>query len=163
MSQLRITYQNDVRSIFTSCWESLRKWEWRIDHAILSLCLQFSVRQLGNPWTDSYTDNKGALEWYLSHSIISEETFNLALSNCNLSSSFYIGQVGNADCKEGSHEVNADLAEVVLENVYEAACNIENTTAPPTSSSNRALLFRVSLTSKLYPVYARHICPLHNW
>jgi hypothetical protein len=118
-----------------------------LGHPTLTLCIQCAVCQLGNPWTDSYLDNKGALQWYLSHSIISEETFNLALSNCNLSTSYYLGQVGNTECKEAERQLNADLEEVVLENVYEAACNIENTTAPPTPSSNRALLFRVSKIS----------------
>ncbi|CAM6081573.1 unnamed protein product [Calypogeia fissa] len=91
--------------------------------------LNFRGFNIGNPWTDSYLDNKGTLQWYLSHSLISEETFNLALSNCNLSISYYIGDVGNAACKEAERDIyNVDLSEVDIDNIYEDTCNLENTT-----------------------------------
>ncbi len=94
---------------------------------------------MGNAWTDPYWDNKGSVEWFHSHSLISDQTYETVIENCNFTSEFQVDYpVTNAECNNASYDLYYQLDGLDIYNVYVPSCNL------PSNSSVRSLMKSVS-------------------
>ncbi|KAL2631401.1 hypothetical protein R1flu_016087 [Riccia fluitans] len=88
------------------------------------LHINFKGFAVGNPWTDAYLNNLGATEWWRSHSIISEATYDGIMKNCNFSDdSPVMYNDTNSLCDAALVVANKDLAYINPYSIYEATCN----------------------------------------
>ncbi|CAK9273574.1 unnamed protein product [Sphagnum jensenii] len=91
--------------------------------------------QVGNAWTDPYWDNKGSVEWFHSHSLISDQTYITVIENCNFTDEFQVDYpVTNAECNDASYDLYYQLGGLDIYNVYVPSCNV------PYNSSVRSLM-----------------------
>ena len=62
----------------------IRCWLYMLgDDLDVTLGFCWGLWQIGNPWTDSYYDNKGAVDFWFHHSLISGETYNEIQRSCD--------------------------------------------------------------------------------
>lgn len=79
---------------------------------------------IGNPWTDSYYDNKGAVDFWYHHSLISDETYNEIQKSCDYRQEPAVGFSSSAACRNAaSHASNLEMAEIDAYNIYAGNCN----------------------------------------
>lgn len=91
------------------------------------LHINFKGFAIGNPWTDAYHDNLGTTDFFHSHSIISDETFNTILSNCDFANDLPVDAASsNQMCNAGVQQADRDMAEINPYNIYGASCNSIN-------------------------------------
>lgn len=82
------------------------------------------VWQIGNPWTDSYFDNKGAVDFWYHHSLISDETYNEIQKSCDYRMEPAVGFSTSAACRNAAnHASNLEMAEIDAYNIYAGNCN----------------------------------------
>ncbi len=94
---------------------------------------------MGNAWTDPYWDNKGSVQWFHSHSLISDQTYKTVIDNCNFTGEFQVDYpVTNAECNNASYDLYYELDGLDIYNVYVPSCNL------PSNSSVRSLMKSVS-------------------
>ena len=80
--------------------------------------------QIGNPWTDSYYDNKGAVDFWYYHSLISDETYAEIQKNCDYKVEPAVGFSNSAACQNAAnHASNLEMAEIDAYNIYAGNCN----------------------------------------
>ncbi|XP_024400260.1 serine carboxypeptidase 24 isoform X2 [Physcomitrium patens] len=79
---------------------------------------------IGNPWTDSYYDNKGAVDFWYHHSLISDETYNEIQRSCDYRLEPAVGFSSSAACRNAAnHASNLEMAEIDAYNIYAGNCN----------------------------------------
>ncbi|XP_024375470.1 serine carboxypeptidase-like 22 isoform X2 [Physcomitrium patens] len=81
---------------------------------------------VGNAWTDAYFDNKGSIDYFHSHSLISDETYKSLIDNCDLGHEFPI-DVPNTSAKCNNATLvlyNMDLSGLNVYNIYGPSCNL---------------------------------------
>lgn len=90
--------------------------------------------QVGNAWTVAELDNKGAVDFWYSHAIISQATYNGLMNNCDFAN---IGPLTNADllktnpalCDVYQAQADVDMADINIYQIYYDIClnsNSEN-------------------------------------
>lgn len=85
------------------------------------------VWQIGNPWTDSYYDNKGAVDFWYHHSLISDETYNEIQKSCDYRVEPAVGFSTSAACRNAAnHASNLEMAEIDAYNIYAGNCNSDS-------------------------------------
>jgi serine carboxypeptidase-like clade 2 len=102
--------------------------------------------QVGNAWTEPPLDNAGAPATWYTHHLISDETYNGIMSNCDFSTigplveSAAEGRRGapRDACQDYLNEANAAMARINIYQIYEDVCDPPNTTMP--SSDGEMLL-----------------------
>jgi hypothetical protein len=116
---------------------------------------------VGNAWTDPYWDNKGSVEWFHSHSLISDQTYITVIENCNFTDEFQVDYpVTNAKCDDASYDLYYELDGLDIYNVYVPSCNV------PYNSSVRSLMKSVSCKiskSIIYIIKIIDICLCHSY
>lgn len=82
--------------------------------------------QVGNAWSDAYYDNKGSIEYFHSHSLISDDTYKALRENCDLAHEFPIDVPNtSALCNNATLVLyNMDLSGLNVYNIYGPACNL---------------------------------------
>ncbi|KAH7365080.1 hypothetical protein KP509_18G008000 [Ceratopteris richardii] len=99
----------------------------RENRASTGFQINFKGFAIGNPWTDAYSDNLGTTEFYFSHSLISEETYNTIRSNCDFKNSLPVDAGStNATCNSAVSEADMDMSKIDIYNIYGPACNSNN-------------------------------------
>lgn len=79
---------------------------------------------IGNPWTDSYYDNKGAVDFWYHHSLISDETYNEIQKSCDYRLEPAVGFSTSLACRNAAnHASNLEMAEIDAYNIYAGNCN----------------------------------------
>ncbi|KAI5082696.1 hypothetical protein GOP47_0002439 [Adiantum capillus-veneris] len=96
--------------------------------------INFMGFAVGNPWTDPYSDNLGTTEFYFSHSLISDETFDTIKNNCAFQNDLpVVAEDSNTTCNKAVRDADVDMTKIDIYNVYGLSCNKKN------SSSQRRL------------------------
>lgn len=89
--------------------------------------IHFKGFAVGNPWTDAYSDNLGTTEFYYSHSLISDETFDTIRRNCDFQNDLPVdAESSNAMCNTAVREADVDMTKIDIYNVYGLSCNKKN-------------------------------------
>lgn len=103
--------------------------------------------QVGNAWTDAYYDNKGSVEFFQSHSLISDETYKNLMDNCDFAHEFPIDVPNtNALCNNATLVLyNGDLSGLDVYNIYGPSCNL-----PSNNVSSWAFMKGVSSTHQFW-------------
>ncbi|XP_024515025.1 serine carboxypeptidase-like 25 [Selaginella moellendorffii] len=79
--------------------------------------------QLGNAWTDPAHDMRGDVEFYYSHSLIPEQTYNELIQNCDFSTMRPIlGGSMNPNCQGASAITNRLISGLSHYNIYKPPC-----------------------------------------
>ncbi|KAJ7128846.1 hypothetical protein O6H91_Y558700 [Diphasiastrum complanatum] len=89
-----------------------------------TLKINFKGFAIGNPWIDPYYDNSGKAQFYHSHSLISDETYNGLIKNCDFekdSSGDYDSE--NATCKQFVNETDTSIFYIDETDIYAPSCN----------------------------------------
>jgi carboxypeptidase C (cathepsin A) len=82
---------------------------------------------IGNPWTDAYYDNKGAVDFWYYHSLISDATYDAIQDNCDYKSEPAVGYSNNLVCQNAANQASGiDMAEINAYNIYAGNCNTPN-------------------------------------
>ncbi len=82
---------------------------------------------IGNPWTDAYYDNKGAVDFWYYHSLISDATYDAIQDNCDYRSEPAVGYSNNLVCQTAANQASGiDMAEINAYNIYAGNCNTPN-------------------------------------
>ncbi|XP_024516757.1 serine carboxypeptidase-like 25 [Selaginella moellendorffii] len=78
---------------------------------------------LGNAWTDPAHDMRGDVEFYYSHSLIPEQTYNELIQNCDFSTMRPIlGGSMNPNCQAASAITNRLISGLSHYNIYKPPC-----------------------------------------
>lgn len=85
--------------------------------------------KVGNAWSDAYYDNRGSIEYFHSHALISDETYEALLANCDLAHEFPIDVPNTNDlCNNATMVLYAtDLSGLNVYNIYGPSCNLPYT------------------------------------
>jgi hypothetical protein len=86
----------------------------------------FFLFQVGNAWSDAYYDNKGSIEYFHSHSLISDETYEALMANCDFAHEFPIDVPNTSALCNNATQVlyNVDLSGLNVYNIYGPSCNL---------------------------------------
>lgn len=107
--------------------------------------------QIGNPWTDSYYDNKGAVDFWYYHSLISDETYAEIQKNCDYKVEPAVGFSNSAACQNAAnHASNLEMAEIDAYNIYAGNCNsasVNDSKVTKVSWNSDCMLYAVSALS----------------
>jgi hypothetical protein len=115
------------------------------DRDVLGFC--WGVWQIGNPWTDSYYDNKGAVDFWYHHSLISDETYNEIQKSCDYRVEPAVGFSTSAACRNAAdHASNLEMAEIDAYNIYAGNCNSASIVNDSTTASTKVTHSTVSST-----------------
>lgn len=81
---------------------------------------------VGNGWSDAYYDNRGSIEYFHSHSLISDETFQALMENCDFAHEFPIDVPNtSALCNNATLVLyTVDLSGLNVYNIYGPSCNL---------------------------------------
>jgi hypothetical protein len=99
---------------------------------------------VGNPWTDAYYNNLGAMDWLQTHDFISDELHTGIIQNCDLAHDFGLpfSDDPNTLCKEVLNK-SSDLFYLGFidnYNVYAPGCNEPNSQAGTLLGKRRSLM-----------------------
>ncbi|XP_024540990.1 putative serine carboxypeptidase-like 23 [Selaginella moellendorffii] len=83
--------------------------------------INFKGFALGNPWSDTYSDNKGNTDFFHSHSLVSDEIYNQVVANCDFAKD--LSSDANPLCRFAVSTMFNSIQYVDTYNVYAPACN----------------------------------------
>ncbi|CAM6070730.1 unnamed protein product [Sphagnum tenellum] len=112
---------------------------------------------VGNAWTDAYWDNKGSVQWFHSHALISDQTYTYLIQNCDFSQEFPIDVPNTSTlCNNASATLyNIELSGLDVYNIYGPSCNL------PYNNSLRTMMKSVSSAAAINPC-ADYVTPYLN-
>ncbi|KAJ7172762.1 hypothetical protein O6H91_Y542900 [Diphasiastrum complanatum] len=96
-----------------------------------ALKINFKGFAIGNPWTDAYYDNSGTTHFFHSHSLISDETYNGLIENCDFANDLPVdSDSDNSTCNQALNQANTDMQDINLYNIYAPSCNSPSSGRP---------------------------------
>ncbi|KAG6558069.1 hypothetical protein Mapa_000249 [Marchantia paleacea] len=88
------------------------------------LHINFKGFAIGNPWTDAYANNLGATEWWYSHSLISPQTYEAIITNCDFARDRPVDYGDeNPLCNAAVQASDTALAYIDAYSIYTPTCN----------------------------------------
>lgn len=85
--------------------------------------VNFKGWAVGNPWSDAYYNNLGATDWWFYHDVISNETYQAILNNCNFSQDVPVDYFDtNATCNAAVSDAFVDINRLDIYNIYASTC-----------------------------------------
>ena len=91
-------------------------------------CLLWNL-QIGNAVINDETDNLGMYDYFASHALISDKTLYQIKKHCDF------GTLSSNECKAVSTEVDNDLENIDIYNIYAPLCHSSNLTKKPKKPS----------------------------
>lgn len=86
--------------------------------------INFKGFAIGNPWTDAFSDNSGTTDFYFSHSLISDETYEQIKTNCDFERDLPVDSNDlTKTCNGAVNNASMDMAKIDIYDVYGLSCN----------------------------------------
>ncbi|XP_024524248.1 uncharacterized protein LOC112344181 [Selaginella moellendorffii] len=126
--------------------------------------INFKGFALGNPWSDTYSDNKGDTDFFHSHSLISDEIYNQVVANCDFAKDLPIDN-GDANplCRFAVSAMFNSIQYVDTYNVYAPACNQQDPNGTILSQTLRENTFmHTEMLAAAYDPCADTVSPYLN-
>eukprot|EP00253_Pinus_taeda_P034808 PITA_34808 len=80
-------------------------------------CINLKGFMVGNAMIDSYSDNVGGIQYYLSHALISQATYNNIINNCNFNQVNF-----STACNNYLNDANNELGNIDQYDIYTPRC-----------------------------------------
>ncbi len=111
---------------------------------------------VGNAWTDATIDNRGAVDFWFQHGMVSAPTYTGIVSTCNFSD---VGPLksrrgGNDACDSFCDKANKEMGAINIYDVYEDVCESDASLAPRASSDATAGHRLLRLMGRMSPLFA---------
>jgi serine carboxypeptidase-like clade 2 len=112
---------------------------------------------VGNAWTDATIDNRGAVDFWFQHGIVSAPTYAGIISSCNFSD---VGPLktraaNSNSCDSFCDKANTEMGAINIYDIYEDVCESDSSRSNSRASSDSNAAQRlVRLMGRMSPVFA---------
>jgi serine carboxypeptidase-like clade 2 len=117
---------------------------------------------VGNAWTDATIDNRGAVDFWFQHGMVSAPTYSGIVASCNFSdvgplksNAVSARRSGNDACDSFCDKANKEMGAINIYDIYEDICESDPSHANTRASSDASAASRlVRLMGHMSPLFA---------
>lgn len=109
-----------------------------LEYLLKIMTTKYTLLKVGNPETDNYYDSKGLLEYAWSHSVVSDQVYELTKRVCDFKLLDW-----THPCNEAMNAVFKQYSEIDIYNIYAPKCNLHQSSSsavePDESSATKVI------------------------